>query len=91
MHQVEGEDHDQVANGDHFKVAVDAVAQIHKELLTQMKAISSVAWGGTRRHQRSAHRDGLGDERQNRDFLESVVKALHFHCGGSGSIPGPGN
>ena len=26
MHQIEGEDHDQVANGDHFEVAVGAVA-----------------------------------------------------------------
>ena len=85
MHQIEGEDHDQVANGDHFEVAVGAVAGPqrgpHADEGDQQRDL-----GREHRHIREVPaRDGHpGDEQDNRGFPGGpVVKPLPFHCGGA--------
>ena len=93
MRQVEGEDHDQVANGDHLKVAVGAVARPqrapHADEGDQQRGLG---WehGDIRG---TPTRDGHpGHERpNNRDFPGGQwLRLCTSTAGGSGSIPGQG-
>ena len=93
MHQIEGEDHDQVANGDHFEVAVGAVAGPqrgpHADEGDQQRDL-----GREHRHIRETPaRDGHpGNEHDHRGFPGGpVVKTLPFHCGGPRFDPWSGN
>ena len=89
VRQVEGEDHDQVANGDHLKVAVGAVARPqrapHADEGDQQRGL-----GWEHRDIRGTPTQGTNDQTTRTSLEVQWLRLCTSTAGGSGSIPGQG-